>query len=408
MAHFAYTGRNAQGGLTEGTLESASATALADHLATVGVTPIRIDPVQGPEEGALAQLARLRDVGGVGHVDILMFSRQMNTLLRAGVPIMRALASLQESCTNRAFAAVIRDLRESLDSGRELSQAMARQPKAFSPFYISMVRVGESTGRLEEIFISLFHHLEFQQFMRNQVKSALRYPSFVVGVMAIALVIINIFVIPQFTKVFKSLKAELPFMTKVIIASSDFFVAWWPVMLLAAVGAVVGFRLMVASKEGRFAWDRFKLRIPIAGSIVNKATLARFARSLALGLKSGVPAVQALTLTAQVVENDFMAKKIEDMRLGVERGESILRTAIAAKIFTPVVLQMIMVGEESGALDDMMEEVGDMYQREVEYELKNLSAQIEPILIVFLGVIVLILALGVFLPMWDLGRAMIK
>ncbi|MBI4989670.1 MAG: type II secretion system F family protein [Rhodocyclales bacterium] len=408
MAHFAYTGRNAQGGLTEGTLESASAAALADHLVTLGVTPIRIDPVQGPQEGALAQLARLRERGQVGHVDILMFSRQMYTLLKAGVPIMRALAGLQESCSNRAFAAVIRDLRESLDSGRELSQAMARQPRAFSPFYISMVRVGESTGRLEEIFISLFHHLEFQQFMRNQVKSALRYPSFVVGVMALALVIINIFVIPQFTKVFKSLKAELPFMTKVIIASSDFFVAWWPVMLLAMVGAVVGFRLMVASKEGRFAWDRFKLRIPIAGSIVNKATLARFARGLALGLKSGVPAVQALTLTAQVVENDYLAKKIEDMRLGVERGESILRTAIAAKIFTPVVLQMVMVGEESGALDDMMEEVGDMYQREVEYELKNLSAQIEPILIVFLGVIVLILALGVFLPMWDLGRAMIK
>jgi MSHA biogenesis protein MshG len=408
MTHFAYTGRNAQGGLTQGTLESASSATLADHLATIGVTPIRIDPVQGPQEGALAQLARLRDMGKVGHVDILMFSRQMYTLLKAGVPIMRALGSLQESCSNRAFAAVIQDLRESLDSGRELSQAMARQPRAFSPFYISMVRVGETTGRLEEIFLSLFHHLEFQAFMRNQVKSALRYPSFVVAVMALALVIINIFVIPQFTKVFKSLKTELPFMTRLIVASSDFFVAWWPVMLLAAVGAVIGFRFMLASKEGRFAWDRFKLRIPIAGSIVNKATLARFARSLALGLKSGVPAVQALTLTAQVVENDFMAKKIEDMRLGVERGESILRTAIAAKIFTPVVLQMVMVGEESGALDDMMEEVGDMYQREVEYELKNLSAQIEPILIVFLGVIVLILALGVFLPMWDLGKAMIK
>ncbi|MBM4221343.1 MAG: type II secretion system F family protein, partial [Gammaproteobacteria bacterium] len=307
-----------------------------------------------------------------------------------------------------AFAAVIKDLRESLDSGRELSQAMARQPRVFGPFYISMIRVGETTGRLEEIFLSLFHHLEFQQFMRNQVKAALRYPAFVIAVMAIALVIINIFVIPQFTKLFKSLKTELPIMTKVIIASSDFFLAWWPVMLLAVVGAVIAFRLMLASKEGRHAWDRFKLRIPVAGSIVNKATLARFARSLALGLKSGVPAVQALTLTAQVVENDFIARKVEDMRLGVERGESILRTAIAAKIFTPVVLQMVMVGEESGALDDMMDEVAGMYQREVEYELKNLSAQIEPILIIFLGVLVLILALGVFLPMWDLGKAMIK
>jgi MSHA biogenesis protein MshG len=408
VPYFEFKGRNSEGALQQGAMESASAAALADTLAQSGITPIRIDAARAPGENALAQLARLRDHGRVGHIDILLFSRQMHTLLKAGVPIMRALAGLQESCTNRAFAEVIRDLRESLDSGRELSQAMARQPKAFSPFYISMIRVGETTGRLEEIFLSLFHHLDFQQFMRNQVKSALRYPGFVVAVMALALVIINIFVIPQFAKVFKGLKTELPFMTKLIVASSDFFVAWWPVMLLLAVGAVVGFRLMVASKQGRYAWDRFKLRIPIAGGIVSKATLARFARSLALGLKSGVPAVQALSLTAQVVENDFIGKKIEDMRLGVERGESILRTAIAAKIFTPVVLQMVMVGEESGALDDMMEEVAEMYQREVEYELKNLSAQIEPILIVFLGVIVLILALGVFLPMWDLGKAMIK
>ena len=408
MPYFEFKGRNSEGALQQGAMESASAAALADTLAQSGITPIRIDAARAPGENALAQLARLRDHGRVGHIDILLFSRQMHTLLKAGVPIMRALAGLQESCTNRAFAEVIRDLRESLDSGRELSQAMARQPKAFSPFYISMIRVGETTGQLEEIFLSLFHHLDFQQFMRNQVKSALRYPGFVVAVMALALVIINIFVIPQFAKVFKGLKTELPFMTKLIVASSDFFVAWWPVMLLLAVGAVVGFRLMVASKQGRYAWDRFKLRIPIAGGIVSKATLARFARSLALGLKSGVPAVQALSLTAQVVENDFIGKKIEDMRLGVERGESILRTAIAAKIFTPVVLQMVMVGEESGALDDMMEEVAEMYQREVEYELKNLSAQIEPILIVFLGVIVLILALGVFLPMWDLGKAMIK
>jgi MSHA biogenesis protein MshG len=408
VPYFEFKGRNSEGALQQGAMESASAAALADTLAQSGITPIRIDAARAPGENALAQLARLRDHGRVGHIDILLFSRQMHTLLKAGVPIMRALAGLQESCTNRAFAEVIRDLRESLDSGRELSQAMARQPKAFSPFYISMIRVGETTGQLEEIFLSLFHHLDFQQFMRNQVKSALRYPGFVVAVMALALVIINIFVIPQFAKVFKGLKTELPFMTKLIVASSDFFVAWWPVMLLLAVGAVVGFRLMVASKQGRYAWDRFKLRIPIAGGIVSKATLARFARSLALGLKSGVPAVQALSLTAQVVENDFIGKKIEDMRLGVERGESILRTAIAAKIFTPVVLQMVMVGEESGALDDMMEEVAEMYQREVEYELKNLSAQIEPILIVFLGVIVLILALGVFLPMWDLGKAMIK
>jgi MSHA biogenesis protein MshG len=171
---------------------------------------------------------------------------------------------------------------------------------------------------------------------------------------------------------------------------------------------VVGFRSFVGTAEGRRTWDRLKLKIPVAGKIIRKATLARFARSFALALKSGVPIVQSLSLVGQVVENEFVSRKLEDMRMGVERGESVLRTAIASAIFTPVVLQMVMVGEESGSLDDMMEEIADMYQREVEYELKTLSSQIEPIMILILGVLVLILALGVFLPMWDLGKAMIK
>ncbi len=309
---------------------------------------------------------------------------------------------------NRAFAAVIQDLREALDSGRELSQALARNPSVFGPFYVAMVRVGETTGRLEEVFLQLFHHLEFQKYMKDQVKSALRYPSFVVLAMAIALVIINIFVIPAFAKVFKGFNAELPLMTRILIGFSDFTLAWWPAILTMLIVAVFAFRAFVRTTDGQLAWDRFKLRIPIAGKIIRKATLARFARSFAMAARSGVPVVQGLTLTGQVVENAYIAKKLEDMRLGVERGESVLRTAVASGVFTPVVLQMVMVGEESGSLDEMMLEIADMYQREVEYELKTLSAQIEPILIVSLGIMVLILALGVFLPMWDLGKVAIK
>jgi len=173
----------------------------------------------------------------------------------------------------------------------------------------------------------------------------------------------------------------------------------------ALIAAVLGFRSFVSTPWGRFAWDRFKLHIPIAGKIVLKATLSRLARSFSLAYRSGVPVVPALSLVAQVVDNDFVAQRVERMREGVERGESVLRTSMASGIFTPLVLQMITVGEETGALDDLMQEVADMYQNEVEYELKTLGAQIEPILIVSLGVLVLILALGVFLPMWDLGKA---
>ncbi len=408
MPHFAYVGRNAQGNRVEGVMESPTGSILAEHLAESGITPIRIAESAAPAESFGKQLSRLLDRQKAGFIDVLLFSRQMYTLMKAGVPIMRALTGLQESAMNRAFAAVIRELREALDSGRELSQALARRPDVFGPFYVAMIRVGETTGRLEEVFLQLFHHLEFQKFMKDQVKSALRYPAFVVLAMAIALVIINIFVIPAFAKVFKGFNAELPFMTRLLIGFSDFTLAWWPALLVMLAAAVIAFRMFVKTKDGRLAWDRFKLRIPIAGKIIRKATLARFARSFAMATRSGVPIVQGLSLTGQVVENAWIEKKLEDMRLGVERGESVLRTAVAAGVFTPVVLQMVMVGEESGSLDDMMLEIADMYQREVEYELKTLSAQIEPILIVALGVMVLILALGVFLPMWDLGKAAIK
>lgn len=408
MPHFAYVGRNAQGNRIEGVMESPSGSILAEHLSESGITPIQISESAAPAESFGKQLSRLLDRQKAGFIDVLLFSRQMYTLMKAGVPIMRALAGLQESAMSRAFAAVIQDLREALDSGRELSQALARNPSVFGPFYVAMVRVGETTGRLEEVFLQLFHHLEFQKYMKDQVKSALRYPSFVVLAMAIALVIINIFVIPAFAKVFKGFNAELPLMTRVLIGFSDFTLAWWPAILTMLIVAVFAFRAFVRTADGELAWDRFKLHIPIAGKIIRKATLARFARSFAMASRSGVPVVQGLSLTGQVVENAWIEKKLEDMRMGVERGESVLRTAVASGVFTPVVLQMVMVGEESGSLDDMMLEIADMYQREVEYELKTLSAQIEPILIVALGVMVLILALGVFLPMWDLGKAAIK
>jgi MSHA biogenesis protein MshG len=232
-----------------------------------------------------------------------------------------------------------------------------------------------------------------------------RYPAFVVATMAVAIVIINLFVIPAFARIYQGFKTELPAITKILIALSNFMVTWWPAILVGLVAAIVGARVYVNSPAGRLAWDRFKINIPIAGAIVLKATMARFARSFALAIRSGVPAVQALTMVAATVENVHVSRKIESMREGVERGDSVLRTAVATGIFTPIVLQMVAVGEETGALDDLMTEIADMYQREVEYDLKSLASQIEPILVVGLGVLVLILALGVFLPIWDLGTA---
>lgn len=411
MSAFSYRGRNAAGEVVQGVLEGETAAAVADVLFGGGVTPLEIKPAPG---GAVAKKEASASGGvklfaeKIRHVDILLFTRQIYTLLKAGVPIMRALAGLQESSQNGAMKAMLADVRQNLDSGRELSVCMARHPTVFSAFYLSMVRVGEMTGRLEEIFMRLFDHLEFERFMREQVKSALRYPSFVVMAMAAALLVVNVWVIPTFAKVFQGFGADLPLMTRVLIGFSNFTVQWWHAMLGGLAAAGLAFRAWIGTPTGRYKWDKAKLRIPIAGKIVRKATLARFARSLALALRSGVPVIQSLTTVAQTVDNAFIAEKVERIRDGVERGETILRAAIQTGAFTPVVLQMIAVGEESGSLDEMMEEIGGMYQNEVEYELKTLSQQIEPILIVALGAMVLVLALGIFLPMWDLGKVAMK
>ncbi len=405
MPFFAYRGRNARGELVRGVLENSSSGAVADQLLNTGVSPIEITPTSGPQALSGENWLRRLTAESVTLEDMLLFSRQMYTLLKSGVPILRALTALQESATRIGFAKMLQDVRESLDSGRDLSTAMRRHPKVFDPFYVSMVRVGELTGALEEVFLRLFNHLEFEREIKDKVSQALRYPIFVVVVMAIALVIVNVFVIPAFARIFASFKAELPLMTRVLLAFSDFMVQYWPALLGVAAGAYILFRIWVGTPAGRYAWDRMKLRVPVAGKIVLKATLARFARSLSIALKSGVPVVQALSVVEQVVDNTYVAQRIEQIRDGVERGESLLRTSVTTGVFTPVVLQMISVGEEAGELDELLREVAEMYQREVEYELKTLSAQIEPILIVLLGVLVLVLALGVFLPIWDLGQA---
>ena len=407
MPFFSYKARNVQGALVEGVLEDADSSGVANQLFTNGVTPIEIvltkktlksdDGNQGWWEKFSAEKVR--------SIDVQLFSRQIYTLLKAGVPIMRGLAGLQESAINKSFAKILQDIRESLESGRELSASMYRHPEVFSHFYISMVRVGEMTGKMDEIFLRLFDHLEFEREMRDRIRSALRYPMFVIIAMAIAMLVINLFVIPAFAKVYAGFNAELPLMTKILINTSNFTVNFWPLLLVTVVGGAIAFKTYIATVHGAYRWDKFKVRIPVVGKIILKGTMARFARSFALASRSGVPIVQALNVVAKTVDNKYIENCVEQIRDGVERGESILRTSIATGVFTPVVIQMIAVGEETGEMDNLMEEIAGMYEREVDYELKTLSSQIEPILIVGLGILVLILALGVFLPIWDLGKA---
>lgn len=406
MPQFAYQGRNARGELVKGVLEGASSSAVADQLFNTGITPVHIDAAPGG--GAAAAGAALRFSFGepkVDLADLMLFCRQMHTLLKAGVPIVRGLAGLQESAQSPTLRAALAQVRESLESGRELSLSLRQHPKVFSTFIVSLVRVGELTGRLDEVFLHLYEFLAFEKKMGEDMKSALRYPAIVLTALTAAMFIVNIFVIPAFGKIFASFKIELPLMTRILLGTSDFFVAYWPLMIVGLVAGVAGLRTYVGSPAGRYRWDRLKLHLPVVGELVHKATLARFARSFALSGKSGVPIVQALAVVANVVENAYLESRILQMRDGIERGESVLRTAVSAGVFSPVVLQMVAVGEETGEIDALMTEVADMYEREVTIEVEGLTAKLEPILLVVMGVLVLILALGVFLPMWDLAGA---
>jgi len=408
VPHYAYRGRDTRGGLVTGRLEGPDSGAVADQLLAIGVTPVDIQPVAEPTAIEAPEWWRRLGAPQITDVDIMLFSRQMYALLKAGVPIMRALTGLQQSTRNSSLAEVIGDLRTSLDAGRELSAAMRGHPKVFSPFYVSVIRIGEATGELDQSFNRMFGYMEFDKEIRDRIKSAVRYPIIVLVVIAVAVAVVNFFVIPAFAKIFAAQKVPLPLLTQLLIGTSNFFLAYWPAMLGALVAAIFGAQIYIGTEQGRYQWDRWKLRLPLAGTIILRATLARFARGMSLAVRAGVPIVQAMSVVAEVVNNAHMALRIGQMRDGVERGESVLRTATASGIFTPVVLEMISVGEETGELDDLMNEVADMYEREVDYEIKNLAANIEPILTIALGVMVLILALGVFLPIWGLGNVLLQ
>lgn len=401
MATYRYKARSQRGDTVTGSVEAASADAVAGQLLNSGITPIEIKE-SVPQKEFLADLKKQLNSSKPDDDELILFCRQMYTLNKAGVPIIRGLVGLAETTRNQVLTNTIENMRQELEAGRDLSSSMSLHPKIFTPLMVSMIRVGESTGQLDDAFLQLSEYLERDRDTRNQIKAALRYPAFVMIAISIAIVIVNIFVIPSFASVFEGMKMELPWQTQALIATSDFFVAYWKHMLGALVALTVWLRYYLNTEEGHYRWDKLKLRLPIAGSIIMRATLSRFSRTFAMTARSGVPLIQALSVVARAVDNDYVADKVLSIRSGIERGDSLTRTAVATNMFTPLVIQMLSVGEETGAVDDMLDEVATYYDREVDYDVKNISSAIEPILIVSIGVLVLILALGIFLPMWEM------
>jgi MSHA biogenesis protein MshG len=401
---YKYQVRNRDGELLTGTLEAVNDESAAGELIEAGLTPISITVTSDEASGYKFDLNAFL----AGQVDIealIVFSRQMYSLSKAGIPMMRALSGLADSANHPLMKTTIREVSKQLESGRALASALQDHPKTFSDLYVSIIHVGENSGRIDESFLQMAHYLELERETRKRIKSATRYPTFVLVAMGIGLVIINLFVIPAFAGVFAQLGAELPWQTQALLSLSNFMVTFWPLLLVLGVGIFFGTRAWVATPKGLMFWDRWKLKIPVIGGMFERIHLGRFCRSFSMMLRSGVPIVQGLNVVSHALGNEYMASYIRDMRLNIERGESFLQAAVATGLFTPLVLQMISVGEETGGVDEMLGEAADFYEQEVDYELKGLADAIEPILIIGIGGMVLVLALGVFLPLWDLSSA---
>lgn len=410
MAAFTYVGRNSSGTKVKGSMDAANAGVVAENLNRQRIVPISIIEEKSKassQSGSVGDID-LNELLGFDIVsldELIVFCRQMYALVRSGVPILRAINGMADSSTSKHLKTALQEIAGQLEGGYTLSSALNQHPKIFTPLFVSLIHVGENTGQLEDAFLKLASYFEREQDTRKRIKTAMRYPSFVLIAIAVAIVILNIFVIPTFANMFSKLGADLPWATKALIASSNFFVDYWPYMLFGVLISFFGIRNYVRTEKGRYFWDKRKTKLPIVGSVIERSILARFSHSFAIVLRAGVPMTTGLNLVADAVDNSFMREKIIAMRSAIESGESLLRSSVASTLFTPLVLQMIAVGEETGRVDELLEEVGDYYEREVDYDLGTLTARIEPILIAVVAGMVLVLALGIFTPMWDMMSA---
>ncbi len=401
MAIFKYSGRNSRGEQVSGSIESTSQEMAAEQLMNDGVIPTSIRASKFGGNSSATDWKKWFQPTIPLEV-LVIFCRQMYSLTKAGVPLLRAMNGLSQNSNNKLLKNALEEVTADLTNGRSLSVSMQQHPNVFSSLFVSMIHVGENTGRLDLVLMQLANYYEQEMETRKRIKSAMRYPIFVLTFILLAMFVLNIKVIPLFASMFSRFGVDLPLPTRILITTSSFFVNYWHFLIAGMAAALFAFQAWIGQPKGRETWDKCRLRLPIVGDIVTRAQMSRFSRTFALMLKSGVPLNQSLALSAESLENKYLENRLLEMKNGIESGTSMSATAAQSGIFTPLVQQMIAVGEETGQIDDLLLEVSDFYDREVDYDLKTLTARIEPLLLVIVSGMVLILALGIFLPMWNM------
>jgi type IV pilus assembly protein PilC len=398
---YVYKVRDKAGKVLEGSIEADSTKLVANKLREMGYVPVAIDK---KETGGMQREIHLPSFGrsGVKLKDVSVFTRQFATMINSGLSLLRALYILTEQTENKALAKVCDEVRQDVEKGSSLSQALARHPKVFNRLYIAMVKAGETGGVLDTVLIQVAATIEKQVELRGKIRSAMTYPVAVFGIVILIVTAMLLFIVPMFKELYTDLGGTLPLPTRVLLIVSGLVVKFFPFVILLEVAAIFAFKKWIQTEKGRAAWDRLKLKVPVVGKLVHKTAMTRFARTLAVLLRSGVPILEALEITSETVGNSVVAKAVKDVQAGVKQGEAINAPLQSHAVFPPMVVQMMAVGEETGALDEMLDKIGEFYEQEVEAMVSALTSLLEPLLIVVMGAAVGGMVVALYMPMFNI------
>lgn len=403
MPDFKYKVRDRTGKAIMGTIAAKNTEMLIEYFKSMGYTPIKIN-----EQKGLSILDFRRKLKKVTLKDINTFTRQLATFEGAGMPILSSLRALEEQTENWHLKEIVAKVKKAVEAGSDLSDSLERFPGVFSTLYISMVRAGETAGKLHDILLRLAELGERDADTQAQIKTATRYPIIVIIVIVGVFLGITTFILPKFALLFSRFGTELPLPTKMMLGINTMFQQYWYILVIVVIGLVIGFKFFLSTRQGRRLYDALVLKLPVFGKLIQEVIMARFSRIMGTLLQSGLPVLQALDITKAVLGNVVIAAALDDVRDNVREGRGMAHPLAVHKEFPPLVVHMVGAGEESGALDTLLIKIAEHFDKEVEMVIKNLTTLIEPILIFVLGIIVLFLALAIFLPMWNMSQLFLQ
>lgn len=385
MPLFQYKAADAQGGILEGEMEARAVDSVAEHLQAQGFLPIQIEEATlGKSGGWLSGFARAR----VSQDEIALMTREIATLLRAGLPLDRALEIAINLSSNDEVAEILNEVRQDVRGGASLSAAMEAQKGVFSRFYLNMIRAGEAGGALEVVMVRLTEFMERAKELKETVKSALVYPVILIMVAVVSVVVLLIFVVPQFTQMFEESGKALPLATQIVVAAGEFFRVWWWALIGGGIASYALFKRQMADPDSRYRWDERFLGLPLVGDLLAKIEMARFSRTLGTLLDNGVSLLVALSIVKETLGNSVMAERIDEVSAKLREGKGLGYPLLEAEVFPRLGVHMVMVGEETGRLSEMLIQVADVFDREVQTAVKRTLSLLEPALILGLGLII--------------------